>query len=123
MSNQSKCEMARLRYCQKTYFGYCNADDTDVDKCPYLKAIRAIARLAVENSKLEDKLKWLWSGFEVCGAVGDYMSSDFLEWLKEHKDEYGVKIIENPTEEQKMQFARDFQEVVDFIQSMKKFAH
>ena len=51
------------------------------------------------------------------------MSSDFLEWLKEHKDEYDVKIIENPTEEQKMQFARDFQEVVDFIQSMKKFAH
>ena len=30
------------------------------------------------------------------------MSSDFLEWLKEHKDEYGVKIIENPTEEQKI---------------------
>ena len=51
------------------------------------------------------------------------MSSDFLEWLKEHKDEYGVKIIENPTEEQKMQFARDFQEVVDFIKSMKKFVH
>ena len=49
------------------------------------------------------------------------MSSDFLEWLKEHKDEYGVKIIENPTEEQKMQFARDFQEVIDFIQLMKKF--
>ena len=56
MSNQSKCEMARLRYCQKSYFGYCNADDTDVDKCPYLKAIEEIARLAVENSKLEEVL-------------------------------------------------------------------
>ena len=55
--SQSKCEMARLRYCQKSYFGYCNADDTDVDKCPYLKAIREIAKLVVENSKLEDDLK------------------------------------------------------------------
>ena len=57
--SQSKCEMARLRYCQKTYFGYCSADDTDVEKCPYLKAIDEIERLAVENSKLEDKLKRL----------------------------------------------------------------
>ena len=57
MSNQSKCEMARLRYCQKTYFGYCNADDTDVERCPYLNAIGEIAKLGVENSKLEDNLK------------------------------------------------------------------
>ena len=57
MSNQSKCEMARLRYCQKSYFGYCNADDTDIKRCPYLKAIEEIARLAVENSKSEDDLK------------------------------------------------------------------
>ena len=54
---QSKCEMARQRYCQKTYFGYCNADDADVKRCPYLKAIEEIAKLAVENSKLEDKFK------------------------------------------------------------------
>ena len=59
MSNQSKCEMARLRYCQKSYFGCCNANDTDVDKCTYLKAIEEISLLAVENSKLEDKLKRL----------------------------------------------------------------
>ena len=57
MSNQSKCEMARLRYCQKSYLEYCNADDTDVERCPYLKSIREIARLVVENSKLEDDLK------------------------------------------------------------------
>ena len=56
MSNQSKCEMARLRYCRKSYFGYCNADDTDVDKCPYLKAIEEIARLVVENSISENDL-------------------------------------------------------------------
>ena len=57
MNNQSKCEMARLRYCQKSYLGYCNADDTDVNKCPYLKAIEEIASLVVENSKLKNKLK------------------------------------------------------------------
>ena len=56
MSNQSKCEMARQRYCQKTYFGRCNAEDTDVEKCPYLKAIEEIARLAVDNSKLVEDL-------------------------------------------------------------------
>ena len=57
--SESKCKMARLRYCQKSSFGYCNADDTDVKKCPYLKSIEGIARLAVENSELEDKLKLL----------------------------------------------------------------
>ena len=57
MSNQSKCEMARQKYCRKSYFGCCNANDTDVDKCPYLKAIGEIARLSVENSELEDDLK------------------------------------------------------------------
>ena len=57
MSNQSKCEMSRLRYCQKSYFGYCNADDTDVERCPYLKAIEDIARLAVENNKVESGLE------------------------------------------------------------------
>ena len=57
MSNQSKCEMARLRYCQKSYFGYCNVEDTDVEKCPYLKAIDEIERLAVENSKVESGLE------------------------------------------------------------------
>ena len=66
MSNQSKCEMAIQRYCQKTYFGCCNAEDTDVKKCPYLKAIEEIERLAVENSKYEsmqEKLKDWISGY------------------------------------------------------------
>ena len=61
--SESKCDMARLRYCRKSYFGYCNADDMDVEKCPYLKAIDEIERLAVENSKYEsmqEKLKdWI----------------------------------------------------------------
>ena len=59
MNNQSKCEMARQKYCRKSSFGYCNANDTDVERCPYLKAIEEIAMLAVENSELEDKLKRL----------------------------------------------------------------
>ena len=55
--NQSKCEMARHKYCRKSSFGYCNADDTDVERCPYLEAIEEIVSLVVENSKLKDKLK------------------------------------------------------------------
>ena len=55
--NRSKCEMARLRYCQKSSFGYCNAEDIDIKRCPYLNAIEEIAKLTVENSKLEDDLK------------------------------------------------------------------
>ena len=53
----SKCEMARLKYCKSGAGGYCCAIDTDVEKCPYLKAIEEITKLAVENSKLEDDLK------------------------------------------------------------------
>ena len=68
MNNKSKCEMARLRYCQKTYFGYCNADDTDVERCPYLKAIGEIAKLAVENSKYES------------------MQEKLKEWISEYKE-------------------------------------
>lgn len=59
----SKCEMARLRYCRKSSMGYCDAEDRDLETCPYLKAIGEIARLAVENGKYEDnqeKLKaWI----------------------------------------------------------------
>ena len=65
--NVSKCEMAILRYCQKSYFGCCNANDTDVERCPYLKAIEEIAKLAVENSKYEsmqEKLKDWISGYK-----------------------------------------------------------
>ena len=57
MNNQSKCEMARLRYCQKSYFGYCNANDTDIERCPYLKAIEEITKLAIIVDMLDDDLK------------------------------------------------------------------
>ena len=59
----SKCEMARLRYCRKFSMGYCNAEDRDLGICPYLKAIGEIAKLVAENGKYEDsqeKLKaWI----------------------------------------------------------------
>ena len=66
--SESKCEMARLRYCQKSSFGCCNAEDTDVKKCPYLKAIEEIERLAVENSKYES------------------MQEKLKEWISEYKE-------------------------------------
>lgn len=53
----SKCEMARLRYCSKSSFGYCNANDTDMENCPYLNAIEEIARLAIEDDLWDDDLK------------------------------------------------------------------
>ena len=61
--SESKCEMARLRYCRKSSMGYCNAEDRDLETCPYLQAIGEIARLAVENGKhesIQEKLKeWI----------------------------------------------------------------
>ena len=51
----SKCEMARQRYCNKSSFGYCAASDRDIERCPYLEAIGEIANLSVENKKLEEK--------------------------------------------------------------------
>lgn len=47
--NINKCEMARLRYCSKNYFGYCDADEYEKNECPYLKAIMEIARLAIKE--------------------------------------------------------------------------
>ena len=52
----SKCEMARHRLCRKSEFGYCMAEDRDLETCPYLKAVEEIARLAMENMKLEEKI-------------------------------------------------------------------
>lgn len=61
--SESKCEMARRRYCRKSSMGCCNLDDDKLDKCPYLNAVGEIVRLSVENSKYEDnqsKLKeWI----------------------------------------------------------------
>lgn len=49
MEQQSKCEMARMRYCRKASLGYCNAEEIEVEHCPYLEAVGEIARLAAEQ--------------------------------------------------------------------------
>lgn len=55
--SEGKCEMARQKYCRKSFMGYCNAEDKDLETCPYLKAIGEIARLAIETTKYEDNRK------------------------------------------------------------------
>lgn len=73
--SESKCEMARLRYCRKSSFGYCNAEDRDLETCPYLKAISEIARLAVENGKHED------------------MQEKLKEWIADYKQRDGLNMV------------------------------
>lgn len=48
-----------------------------------------------------------------------FMKQNFIEWLEKNKDEYGIKIIENPTEEQKKQIDKDFQDFRDWIKELK----
>ena len=45
----SKCEMAKLRYCTYGCFGDCGADEKEQERCPYLSAIGEVARLITEN--------------------------------------------------------------------------
>lgn len=52
---KSKCEMARAKLCRKSSFGYCTAEDRDLETCPYLKAVEEIARLVTESIKTQDK--------------------------------------------------------------------
>ena len=47
------------------------------------------------------------------------MKKEFIKWLEKHKDEYGVKIIENPTEEQNKQFEKDCQDFRDWLDELK----
>lgn len=55
---ESKCEMARLRYCSKGCFDYCCANEKDLEQCPYLRVIGEIAKLSIENmEKAYEKLK------------------------------------------------------------------
>lgn len=53
----SKCEMAKHRYCNKSFLGYCSADEKDIKKCPYLKAIEEIVKLSILKNNYEDDLK------------------------------------------------------------------
>ena len=49
-----KCEMARLGYCNKTKDKHCNANDEELELCPYLKSIGEIAKMVAEQVKYED---------------------------------------------------------------------
>ena len=49
MTDQSKCQMAYLRYCRKSTLGYCNASETELKNCPYLSAIKEITKLTIEK--------------------------------------------------------------------------
>ena len=73
--SESKCEMARLRYCRKSSMGYCNVEDRDLEICPYLKAIGEIARLSVENCKHES------------------MQEKLKEWIADYKQRDGYDMI------------------------------
>lgn len=42
---------------------------------------------------------------------------DFIEWIKKHP-EYNVKIIENPTEEQKEQFKKQCEDLISELKEM-----
>ena len=55
--------------------GYCNAEDRDVERCPYLQAIGEIARLAVENGKHE------------------YMQEKLREWIADYKKRDGFDMV------------------------------
>lgn len=86
--SESKCEMARLRYCRKSFMGYCNAEDRDLETCPYLKAIGEIARLAVENGKhesIQEKLKEWISGYKerMSNSTDTLTLEDVIEILEE----------------------------------------
>lgn len=85
---ESKCEMARRRYCRKSSMGCCNLDDDKLDKCPYLNAIGEIAKLSVENMKFEDnqdKLKeWIAAYKERLSSSTDSLTlQDVIDALEE----------------------------------------
>ena len=86
--SESKCEMARQRYCRKSSMGYCNAEDRDIETCPYLKAIGEIARLAIENDKhesIQEKVKEWIVGYKerILNSTDTFTLEDVIEILEE----------------------------------------
>lgn len=99
--SESKCEMARLRYCRKSSMGYCNVEDRDLEICPYLKAIGEIARLVVENGKhesMQEKLKeWIDDYKQYVGRC--FTSKNFRENEQNQIKAFKVlEILESPNE-------------------------
>lgn len=54
MNDTSNCKMAELRFCRKILFGYCNAEDYELEICPYLKVMEEIEKLSRESGVLRD---------------------------------------------------------------------
>ena len=54
--SESKCEMAKQKYCRKSSMGYCSAEDSDIKTCPYILAINRVNELKAENKNLESIL-------------------------------------------------------------------
>lgn len=82
----SKCEMARLRYCRKSSMGYCNAEDRDLETCPYLKAIGEIARLVIDNGKhesIQEKLKEWIDGYNKRDGYAMILLKEVVNILEE----------------------------------------
>lgn len=75
LMRNSKCEMARQRYCRKSSMGCCNLDDDKLDRCPYLQAIGEITKKSVENSKYESNQEKLKEWIE------DYKKRDKLDMV------------------------------------------
>lgn len=46
--------MAYHKYCSKSSFGCCEANESELKQCPYLQAISEIARLVAEQTMHED---------------------------------------------------------------------
>ena len=68
--------------------GYCNAEDRDIETCPYLKAIGEIARLAIENDKhesIQEKVKEWIVGYKerILNSTDTFTLEDVIEILEE----------------------------------------
>lgn len=55
--DRNVCNMAKLKYCRKSIFGFCNADEKELDICPYRIEILKSVNKEKENILLEDDLK------------------------------------------------------------------
>ena len=52
-----RCAMAIDKLCRKSRFGFCNAEEKEVETCPYATAVRQLATLLLEKSKEDSESK------------------------------------------------------------------
>ena len=46
--DKNNCKMAEIKYCKKSAFGYCMAEENEIERCPYSELIDKIAKLVCE---------------------------------------------------------------------------